>query len=126
MGYIDIKHVQAVKERLLGQISILQNLQEELKQTEQKIKDMAYMEETLYLLRKSRKEAEEEIHTLSCFAQCLEEAAGICKKTEQRIADVYNLDVIAYPKSIFRTSYISGLEANRHLLTFQTKQPLRQ
>lgn len=120
MGYIDLKVVQAVGERLLEQISILQNLREELRQTKKRIKDMAYMEEALYLLRKSEREIEEEIQSLQNFVQCLESVSNIYRTTEDRIADVYNLEQIVYPKTEFRTSRISGLDGYEHLLEFLT------
>lgn len=117
MGYIDLRIVQAAGERLSEQISILLNLLEELKQTEQKIKDMAYMDETLYLLQKSQQEIEEEIQSLQAFVQCLDAVGNTWKRTEQKIADVYNLESVVYPRTEFRVSHITGLEKYENLIS---------
>lgn len=119
MTYIDFKSVQAAKERLSEQISILRELKNELIQTEYKIRDMAYMDETIYLLLRSRDELQEEINTLRCMVQCLEEAAEMYRKTEQRIADTYDLESVVYPKTKFGTSRISGLDGYGELLAFR-------
>ena len=118
MTYIDFKIVQAAGERLSEQISILRELKEELTLAEYKIRDMAYMDETIYLLRRSRDELQEEMDILRCMAQCLEEGGALYKKTEQGIADTYDLERIIYPKTVFGTSHISGLDGYENLLAF--------
>ena len=118
MSYIDFKCVQAAAAGLSGQISILREIEEELKQSEHRIRDMAYTDETVYLLRKSQEEVQEEIRNLQHLSACLEELCAIWKKTEGRISDTYNLEFTVYPKTVFGTSRITGLDGFEHLLTF--------
>ena len=52
------------------------------------------------------------------MVQCLEGAGELFKKTEQGIADTYDLERIIYPKTVFGTSHISGLDGYENLLAF--------
>lgn len=119
MSYIDFKCVQAARERLSGQISILREIQEELEQTEHRIEDMVYTEEAVCLLHKGYEEVQEEIKILQSFVKCLEEVEEVWKKTECRIADMYDLEIRAYPRTVFGTSRITGLDGYEQLLAFQ-------
>ena len=121
MSYIDLKLVQAAGDRLSGQISILRSLQEELARTEQKIKDMAYTEEVLYDLKKAREELAGDIDILNSFVRCIEEAQDVYQGTEQRITDVYDLERVIHPETVFGTSRITGLDKYESLLVFQRK-----
>lgn len=119
MGYIHFEIVQAAAEGLLGQLSILNNIKEEIIRAEQILGQMDYMGDTLYCLKKSRREIDEQIRVLRESAGCLLEITQAFKETEQRISDVYNLETIQYERTRFDTSIISGLEPFEHMLVFR-------
>ena len=119
MKAIYFKHVQAAREGLLEQISILRNIQEELIETEQKIKYMSFTEQTLLYLKEGRRELEKEIFSLQSMADCLEE---VCLKTEQRICDSYNMEIVAYPRTVFARSSMKHLDSNKSLFKFIIKR----
>ncbi len=122
MKAIYFKHVQAAREGLLEQISILRNIQEELIETEQKIKYMSFTEQTLLYLKEGRRELEKEIFSLQSMADCLEEVSEICLKTEQRICDSYNMEIVAYPRTVFARSSMKHLDSNKSLFKFIIKR----
>ncbi|WP_418747229.1 hypothetical protein [Frisingicoccus sp.] len=122
MKAIYFKHVQAAREGLLEQVSMLRSIQGELLETEQKIKYMSFTEQTVLYLKSGIQELEEEISALQSMADCLERVMQICLKTEQRICDCYNMERLVYPRTTFARSSLSGLEGCKTLFEFQIKK----
>lgn len=106
MSYIDLELVQAVRNRLLEQISVLETIRDELEYTEQKIKNAVYIEQMIHDLRKNRQEIEAEIQGFRKMAECLDEVIRITRNTEQKITEMYDLDVTVFPETTFQLSRI--------------------
>lgn len=118
MRIINLKGVQAIDGRLLEQIYFLKKILEELEQTECLVREMSFTRKTVQLLNKGKKEIEEEIQTLQQMVGCLQSVREIYTETEQRIADMYDMERIVYPKAVFGRSTITGLDGLEELLPF--------
>lgn len=115
---VNLKRLQAAEEQLQKQIRTLQLLYEETSQAEKKIKDMAYMEKTRRSFLRSKEALEENIRVLISMAAVLQKARIEYCRTEGRITDRYNLDIVIYPQVRFETSRITGMEEYRSLMPF--------
>lgn len=118
MNRVDLKRLQIAQEQLKKQIAVMRQLYEETLQTEEKIKNMDYMDRTKSILIKSRESMAENIRVLTLMAEVLREAELKYRKTEAQITDRYNLDTVIYPKTRFETSRITGMEEYQLLMPF--------
>ena len=119
MSYIHLKNVRAACDDLLEQTSTLKQIYEEIKKIEMSLSTTSYIENAMYLMKECEGELEEEALTMGQLSNCLLEVANVYEKTENKIADCYNLEVIQYPKTTFGISKITGLEEFENLLTFR-------
>lgn len=101
VSYIDLKCVQAVEIGLLEQLSILEKIWNELQSVETEIRSNPYIEETARVIRRNGEEIEDELRNLRELAVCLQNVRELYQKTEQKITEVYDLDVTIFPKVEF-------------------------
>lgn len=118
MNCVDLRRMRRVGEELTRQVTALGLLREELCQAEEKIKYMAYVDETRQIFAQSREAMDENIRVLTTMAAVLREAAVQYHRTEEKIADRYNLDTVVYPDTQFGVSRITGMEAYKPLMPF--------
>ncbi len=115
---MDFKHMQATGERLLWQIMELRLLRDEITQAESKIKYMSYTEPVRAELVKSREALDANIRVLISMEKVMKESCAKYQRTEGRISDRYNLEMVVYPMTEFKTSYITGMEEHQALMPF--------
>jgi len=108
MNSIHLERVQAAGEWLLGQMLVLEDMIEELERIKRIISEMSFTEETEILLKKSQEELETEIRTMRQMSECLSDVVMTYGKTEQKIADLYNLETTRNPRTRFGVSRITG------------------
>lgn len=89
MRYVDLENIQAVREGLLEQVSILENILDELGNTERDISSFTDMEEIRHCLRKSMQGVEEDLRGMKSMTSCLEEVQNIYRNTERKITETY-------------------------------------
>lgn len=118
MNRVNLRHLQEAEDQLLKQIMTLRLLYEETLQAEEKIKHMAYMDKSRWALVRSRETLDENIRVLTAMAEVLRKARMEYRRTEERIADRYNLDTVIYPETRFETSRITGMEEYGSLMPF--------
>lgn len=117
-NYIDFRRVQVCEEQIQKQIAALRLVQEEIRQAEEDVRHMSYMEKTRQELFMAQQELAENIRVLSALASVLEETCGEYRRTEAQIIDRYNLDIEIYPDTRFEVSRITGMEQYRELMPF--------
>lgn len=118
MKYINIRSVQAVRERLLEQVFILKTAIENIRETEQKLQGMSLMDETRYLLDQSRRELEDEVQGHQSMAECLASICAVCKKSEENIVQMYDLEQIIYPDTDYGVSDLTDLDDFADIILF--------
>lgn len=116
MNSIHLVRVQAVGERLLGQMLVLEDLLEELTQAERIIREMSFTEETGILLKKIWKELREEIQTMRQMSESLLDVVQVYGKTEKKIADLYDMETTWHPKTRFGVSRMTGFIDDKYLV----------
>lgn len=119
MSYIDFEKIQAAGSRLLEQVSILEQIRDELEYTEQKIRTYVYTEQTVHEIKKSRQELEAEIAGLQKMSECLYTVTDLVKKTEQKITETYDLDTVTFSPVRYQTSRIRVEEGCESLFSFR-------
>lgn len=118
MGYINLKNINAIEERLHKQIAVLRFLCGDIGKAEEKIKHMSYMTKTKQALMRSKEALDANIRTLTSMTMVLEKVRLEYQQTEARITDRYNLDIVIYPETRFEISKITGMEAYQSLIPF--------
>lgn len=119
MGYIQLKNVRAVGDKLLEQTSGLKNINEEIKEIENSLRSTSYVEEVLHFIDQCEAELEEEILTMKQMGDCILDISQIYDQTESKIADMYDLEYVQYPKTQYGISKITGLDQYKDLLAFR-------
>lgn len=119
MIYMEFQHVRAAVARLLEHVSGLKDIRNELEQSLQVIRRMSFTEETCRLLTECLKETEEEIRFFKQAADCLEQACESYCRTEQQIADTYNLEIIDEPNMKIAVNTFANLESKRDMIKFR-------
>lgn len=115
---INLNHIQKIHEQLKKQIVALRSIKEEAMQAEEKLRGMSYTDKVRHALVQTRQSLEENIRVLTIMAEAAEAALVQYKRTEEKVVDRYNLDMVYYPATKFSLSRISGLEEYRMLISF--------
>ena len=118
MYQIDLRRVRMVKAGLSAQEAVLDGVAEDLREIGALLGEMSFDEGVHVVLAEIREEICENRASLHQMAACLEAVDATCRNAERKVADRYDLEDIAYPKTAFGTSRITGLDKYESLLVF--------
>lgn len=117
-GCVNLNVLQIACDRLEDQVERLQKMAAQIRQIEKKVEIIGQEEGMKEAVIKSRKSLEAHINMIKSMIECLKCVQEEYRKTEEQVADRYNLEVIEYPKVHFAVSKITGMESFWPLMPF--------